>query len=173
MTALVRANLGLLGLLVAHSVDHLVRHPSGRQQISSQQWVAAGILYASNATAIALAAKGHHRAPAASAATGLLTFAGPLLAHAAPHWGAFSQSYRGRDADALSWALLLGLVAGGAGVGIAGMRRMDAQAGTDPGESTAPMDALFEIEGEAVAVEGQGERVRDEARSTEEARVDA
>jgi len=130
MTALRRANLALLGLLIAHTADHLARHPGGGRRISASQWVGAAALYATVATALALAAREDRRAPVASAAAGLSSFAGPLLAHAAPLLGPFSRPYRPGDADALSWALLLGVAAAGAGVGIAGVR---AEIGAEPG----------------------------------------
>jgi drug/metabolite transporter (DMT)-like permease len=121
MTALRRANLALLGLLVAHTADHLARHPGGHRRVSVNNWVGAAALYASVATAFALADREDPRAPLASVAAGLFSFAGPLLAHSTSRLGRFSQPYRRGHADAFSWALLLGVAAAGAGVGVAGI----------------------------------------------------
>jgi hypothetical protein len=121
MTVLRRANLAPVSLLIAHTMDHLVRHPSGGRRISARLWIGVAALYGSVASALVLAARGDHRAPTASAGAGIASFMAPLLAHAAPQWGPLSQSYRDADADAFSWALLFGVALAGAAVGIAGL----------------------------------------------------
>jgi hypothetical protein len=117
-----RGNALLLGALAAHTVEHLVREPSGPGRPPARSWAAAGLLYAIVGRAWVLARRGDPRAGIGSVTSGFATCAGPLLAHAVPRWGPFSLPYREGDADALSWALLFGVAAAGIGVGIIGVR---------------------------------------------------
>jgi drug/metabolite transporter (DMT)-like permease len=121
MRALARGNALLIVLLTAHSIDHLSRHPSGHRRTSPQAWAAALLLYALVSVALVAARRRHRLAPRISVASGFGTFAGPLLAHAAPVWGPFSMPYQKGHADPLSWGLLLAAAAGGASVGIVGV----------------------------------------------------
>jgi hypothetical protein len=122
MRALARGNALLIVLLTAHSIDHLSRHPSGRRRTPPQGWAAALLLYALVTVALVAASRQHRLAPRISVVSGFSTFAGPLLAHAAPAWGPFSMPYRKGHADTLSWGLLLAVAAGGASVGTTGVR---------------------------------------------------
>jgi hypothetical protein len=117
-----RGNALLLGALAAHTVEHLVRQPSGPGRPPARLWAAAGLLYAIVGRAWVLARQGDPRAAIGSVTSGFATSAGPLLAHAVPRWGPFSLPYGEGDADALSWALLFGVAAAGVGVGIAGVQ---------------------------------------------------
>jgi hypothetical protein len=117
-----RGNALLLGALATHTMEHLVRQPSGPGRPPARLWAAAGLLYAIVGRAWVLARRGDPRAAIGSATSGFATFAGPLLAHAVPCWGPFSLPYREGDADALSWSLVFGVAAAGVGVGIAGVR---------------------------------------------------
>lgn len=147
-SALRRGNVVLALLLSAHTADHLVRHPGGRRRTSPGQWSAATALFASVAGAFALAASEGRRAPVATAAMGLASSAGPLLAHGGPHLGPLSHSCRG-GADALSWALLLAVAAAGAGAGVAGLKARSqlhsagaSQPAARPGTRSETPDAL-------------------------------
>lgn len=116
-----RSNALLLGALATHTVEHLVRQPSGPGRPPARLWAAAGLLYAIVGRTWVLARRGDPRAAIGSAASGFATSAAPLLAHAVPRWGAFSLPYGEGHADALSWGLLFGVAAAGVGVGIAGV----------------------------------------------------
>lgn len=119
---LARGNALLLGALAAHTVEHLVRQPSGPGRPPARLWTAAGLLYATVGRAWVLARRGDSRAATGTAISGFATSAAPLLAHAMPRWGPFSLPYGEGDADALSWALLFGVGAAGVGVGLAGVQ---------------------------------------------------
>jgi hypothetical protein len=117
-----RGNALLLGALAAHTVEHLVRQPSGPDRPPARLWGAAGLLYVVGGRAWLLARRGDPRAAIGTAISGFATSAAPLLAHAVPQWGPFSLPYREGDADAFSWALLFGVAAAGVGVGVAGVQ---------------------------------------------------
>ena len=69
----------------------------------------------------------HHRmAPLVAALIGSWTFIAVTASHLAPHWSAFSDRYFDHDLDALSWALMLSVIATAAilaALGIAVVRR--------------------------------------------------
>jgi hypothetical protein len=119
---LAHGNALLLGALAAHTVEHLLRQPSGPDRPPPRLWAAAGLLYAAVGRAWLLARRGDPRAAIGTATSGFATSTAPLLAHAVPRWGPLSLPYREGDADALSWALLFGVAAAGVGVGIAGVQ---------------------------------------------------
>jgi len=122
--SLIAANLVLVGLLVMHTLDHLLRQeapvPSGTAIAGT-----AGLVVALLVLGLALA--GHGLAPAATALVGLGTAAGFVALHVFPDWGVFSQPYADIEVDGLSWAAMIAPALAAAVVGAIGVRAARSQ----------------------------------------------
>ena len=112
MRRLLLANLVLAVLLVGHIGDHVLRQPADEQLglLASLP----GLLGTLGVfVSLALVARGHRRAREVAGIVGLLTAAGFVAVHLAPHWSMFSDPYPDRRLDAGSWIeMLAGLTAG-------------------------------------------------------------
>ncbi len=115
------ANLALIGLLVVHTLDHVLRQsapvPAAAAAAAAAGFVAAG-------AALALSQARSRWAPVATALVGLATAIGFVAVHLLPEWSAFSQPYADIDVDALSWIGMLVPAAAAAGIGTLGLRAM-------------------------------------------------
>jgi hypothetical protein len=128
VSRLARANLILFALLIAHTIDHAVNQPSRTLPASADFIGIAGfILVAASAT---LALRRSPLAPQASFFAGSLTALGVVAIHLLPDWWGFvSDPFWDLHANALSWLILLGLLAAALAVAAAGaaeLRRVPA-----------------------------------------------
>ncbi len=109
-----------------HGADH-IRQGLGR--LTAEVMVGGQGLLLLALIPFALALRRHRTAPAAAALVGAWTVLAVSASHLTPHWSAFSDPYLDHDLDALSWALMLSVIATAAvlaAVGIAaGSRRRD------------------------------------------------
>jgi hypothetical protein len=131
VSRLARANLILFALLIAHTLDHAFNQPSRTLPASADFIGIAGfVLVAASAT---LALRRSPLAPQASFLAGSLTALGVVAIHLLPDWWGFvSDPFWDLHANALSWLILLGLLAAALAVAAAGaaeLRRVPA-AGT-------------------------------------------
>jgi len=105
MTALrkpmVQAALLLLALQVAHTVDHLIGHPS-----DAIGQIPGYLGYVTNLGILFLAWRDDRNAPLAAVAVGLLTAGGLVAIHLAPHWGVLSDPYTELSLPFVSWAIV-------------------------------------------------------------------
>jgi len=118
-SALVAGNLMLVGLLVLHSLDHIVRKPAS---VPAEAAVAGTAGLAAAIGALSLSAARSRWAPAATALVGLATAAGFVAVHVLPEWSVFSQPYADIDVDAVSWVGMLVPAAAAAGVAVLALR---------------------------------------------------
>ena len=105
-----------------HGADHL-RQGLGR--LTGEVVVGGQGLLLLALIPFALAFLRHRTAPLAAVLVGAWTALAVSASHLAPHWSAFSDPYRDNDLDALSWALMLSVIATAAAlaaVGIAAAR---------------------------------------------------
>lgn len=117
---LVRANLFLLVLLVAHDLDHAVNQPPRKLAVAV---IAIGLLgVGATVVTLALALRRHVLAAPASVALGVGTVLGFTLVHLAPHWGVFSDPYWDFSLNAWSWLFLLLPMVAALGVAYVGVR---------------------------------------------------
>lgn len=101
---LIRANLLLLALLVAHTVDHAVNQPVRELPATGTLVGVAGFVIVAASTVLALR-RSAIAAPAAIV-SGLVTAFGLVVVHLAPRWSEpISDPYWEFDPNALSWAL--------------------------------------------------------------------
>ena len=115
-SALVAGNLMLVGLLVLHSLDHIVRQTAS---VPAEAAVAGTAGLAAAIGALSLSAARSRWAPAATALVGLATAAGFVAVHVLPEWSVFSQPYA---VDAVSWVGMLVPAAAAAGVAVLALR---------------------------------------------------
>ena len=118
-SALVAGNLMLVGLLVLHSLVHIVRQTAS---VPAEAAVAGTAGLAAAIGALSLSAARSRWAPAATALVGLATAAGFVAVHVLPEWSVFSQPYADIDVDAVSWVGMLVPAAAAAGVGVLALR---------------------------------------------------
>lgn len=122
MTALARANLALLALLVLHDVDHLVNQPPRTLAV---QVTAPGLFgLASSIVVTVLAFRRHALAPLGSIAIGFGHVAGFVAVHLTPKWSAFADPYSDLDLNALSWLGVIVPMAVALLVGVLGLRAL-------------------------------------------------
>lgn len=106
VTRLARANLLVLVLLAAHTLDHAVNQP--QRSLPATGGVVGVVGFVILAISATLALRRSPLAPAASALAGSLTALGFVAIHLLPQWsGAISDPYWDFSANALSWVLLL------------------------------------------------------------------
>jgi hypothetical protein len=122
MRPLVRANVGLLVLLVAHASEHVVRVPGGPGAIPGQVWVAVALLFALLVGSLVLSARGDDRAPRFAIGAGAACVIAPLAGHFVPVRTALSQPFWDQHVDLLSWSLVLGVAVGGIWLARSGVR---------------------------------------------------
>lgn len=114
--------------LVLHTADHVRR---GLDVLTPQVHTAGYVSTAAGLFAITLVLARHRWAPLVAIATGFSIALGVVAVHLLPHWGAFSDSFIGRQATgvtALSWGVVLVEIAGAFALGLAGaslLRRRD------------------------------------------------
>ncbi len=116
---LIAAMAMLLGLLVAHALDHSLRQsatvPAGTATLGTLGLVA-------NGAALVLALAGTRWAWPLTALVAFGTFVGFLVVHVVPDWGPFSQPYTDIPVDALSWVAMLTPAVVAFGVGVFALR---------------------------------------------------
>jgi hypothetical protein len=107
------ANAALAVLLLVHIADHALRQPAGDQLglLASLPGLLGTIAVF---VSLGLVARRQRWAPRIAGAVGLLTAAGFVAVHLAPHWSMFSDPYAERAVDAGSWAQMLASLAAGA-----------------------------------------------------------
>lgn len=130
MRLLVRLNLLFVAVLLLHTADHVVRqdrHTPSELGVVGLAGLAGALL------SLGLALGRHERAPLAAATVGLLSAVGFLAVHLAPHWSPLSDPYPGLGLDAVSWASMLGAVAAGLALALAGARELLRHGGDEPG----------------------------------------
>ncbi|MGH2728337.1 MAG: hypothetical protein ACRDKS_15315, partial [Actinomycetota bacterium] len=88
MTALLRANLVLLALLVLHDFDHIFNQPA--RHLATQVTATGLVGLASSIVVVVLALRRHAFAPLASVAVGFGNVAGFVAIHLVPRWSALS-----------------------------------------------------------------------------------
>lgn len=123
MSPLARANLLLLALLTAHTLDHGLNQPDRTQPGSAEFVGIAGLVIV--AASCVLALRRSPLAPPISAAVGAATAFGVLAIHLVPQWSGFiSDPYWDFSADALSWLSLLALLSGASWLAWVGVSAM-------------------------------------------------
>ena len=133
---LLLASAALILVNAVHGADH-IRQGLGR--LTAEVMVGGQGLLLLALIPFALALRRHRTAPVVAALVGAWTVLAVSASHLAPHWSAFSDPYLDHDLDALSWALMLSVIATAAvlaAVGIAAARRGD---GRQPTSSSSPM----------------------------------
>ena len=118
-----------------HGTDH-IRQGLGR--LTAEVIVGGQGLLLLALIPFALALRRHRAAPLAAALVGAWTALAVSASHLAPHWSAFSDPYLDNDLDALSWALMLSVIATAAvlaalGIAAAWRRGDDRQPSASPG----------------------------------------
>lgn len=111
-----------------HGADHLRQ---GLDRLTAEVVVGGQGLLLLALIPFALTLRRHRVAPVAAALVGAWTALAVSASHLAPHWSAFSDPYRDQGLDALSWALMLSVIATAAAlaaVGIAAARQRRAGA---------------------------------------------
>ena len=91
-----------------HGADHL-RQGLGR--LTAEVVVGGQGLLLLALIPFVLTLRRHRMAPVAAALVGAWTALAVSASHLAPHWSAFSDPYLDQDLDALSWALMLSVIA--------------------------------------------------------------
>lgn len=114
---------GVLGVLtVVHDLDHV-------RQGRWLPWVLYGVAVAAVVslalTLTVLLRRPQFAAPMAIAQGGA-TVIGVGVVHAAPQWSAFTDSYGAAHVDALSWAIVLAMMAAGLALAVAAAARAHA-----------------------------------------------
>lgn len=123
MSALAKANLVLLGLLVLHTVDHAVGQPARDLPGSSSLVGAIGFALVAGSAWVAL--QRSPRAPEAAAMVGALTTAGVVAIHLVPAWWEWvSDPYWDFEASFLSWLSLIALIASALYLTALGLRNL-------------------------------------------------
>ena len=121
MPRLLIANATLAVLLALHVADHVVRQPADEQL--SLVGSLPGLLGAvAGFVSLVLVARGWRHAPVVAGTLGLLTAAGFVAVHLAPHWSMFSDPYGDRYLDSGSWIQMLTALAGGVWLAYEGWR---------------------------------------------------
>jgi hypothetical protein len=121
MRRLLIANATLAVLLAIHIADHALRQPADEQL--SLAGSLPGLLGAAAVLAsLGLVAQGRRHAPQIAGSLGLLTAAGFVVVHLAPHWSMFSDPYADRHLDSGSWIQMLTALAGGVWLAYEGWR---------------------------------------------------
>jgi uncharacterized membrane protein YadS len=110
LSALTKANLLLLALLVFHTIDHAVGQPSRELPGSSSLVGAVG--FALTGVSAWLALQRSPLAPAVSAAVGAVTAVGIVAIHMLPSWWTWvSDPYWDFDASFINWLSVIALFA--------------------------------------------------------------
>jgi fatty acid desaturase len=136
MRRLLVANAALAVLLALHVADHVLRQPADEQL--SLVGSLPGLLGAVAVwVSLVLVARGWPRAPLVAGALGVLTAAGFVAVHLAPHWSMFSDPYADRSLDAGSWVQMLSALAGGVWLAYEGWRVAGSAAGRSRGVAAA------------------------------------
>lgn len=121
MSSLARANLLLLALLIAHTLDHGLSQPDRVQPGSAELVGIAGFVLVAASSVLAL-----RRSPVAAraaVAVGGTTLLGLVAIHLLPAWSGYvSDPYWDFDADWLSWLSLAALVGGAVWLALTGLR---------------------------------------------------
>ena len=120
---LVLASAALILVNALHGADHIRQ---GLDRLTSEVIVGGQGLLLLALIPFALALLRHRMAPLIAALIGPWTLIAVAASHLAPHWSAFSDPYFDHDLDALSWALMLSVIATAAvlaAVGISSTRR--------------------------------------------------
>jgi hypothetical protein len=133
VSRLLRANLLVLALLVAHVLDHSLNQPSRDLPASSGFVGIAGFLLVAASTQLAVRRNRH--AAVAAAAAGTLTAIGVIAVHLLPRWWGFvSDPFWDFDANALSWVILIALLGAALLLAAEGFRALgSAPRGVRPG----------------------------------------
>lgn len=121
--ALLLASAALILVNALHGADHL-RQGLGR--LTAEVVVGGQALLLVALIPFVLTWRRHRVAPLAAVLVGGWTALAVSASHLAPHWSAFSDPYVDNDLDALSWALMLSVIATAgvlAAVGMAALRR--------------------------------------------------
>lgn len=112
---LIRANLALFALLIAHTVDHAVNQPV--RELPATGTLVGVAAFAIVAASTVLALYRSPIAPPAAILSGLVTALGLVAVHLAPRWSEpISDPYWDFDANALSWALAAAPLLAGLGL---------------------------------------------------------
>ena len=127
MSPLVRANLVVLALLIAHTLDHAVNQPARDLPVTGTFVGVAG--FAVLAASSLLALRGSDLAALAALAAGATTALGLIAIHLLPAWSVpISDPYWAFAANALSWALLIAPLAASLWLAVLGARELRARA---------------------------------------------
>ena len=125
MNRLARLNVLLMGLLVAHTLDHALNQPARDVPASGGLIALAGFTLVAASTVLAL--RRSPFAPTAAVAAGLAVALGILAVHLAPGWWGFvSDPYWDFDPNALSWLLAIAPALGGLALAAEGARSVSA-----------------------------------------------
>ncbi|MCA1677593.1 MAG: hypothetical protein LC777_00920 [Actinobacteria bacterium] len=115
---LVLASAALILVNALHGADH-IRQGLGR--LTPEVIVGGQGLLLLALIPLVLALLRHRMAPLVAALIGSWTLIAVAASHLAPHWSAFSDPYLDHDLDALSWALMLSVIATAAVLAAVGM----------------------------------------------------
>jgi hypothetical protein len=107
--ALLRANILFIAANLLHTADH---QRQGTDGLTTEIMLGGIAITLAAITSLGLALRRDERAPIFGAVLGLSAAAGIAASHIAPHWSAFSDSYRQIHADAVSWVVVLLEIAG-------------------------------------------------------------
>ena len=115
-------------LTVVHDLDHVRQ---GRSLPAVLYVVAAGALVSLGMTLTVLLRRPRW-ARAAAGAQGVATVVGVGAVHALPEWSRYADSYPAAGADALSWAIVLAMMAAGLALVVVALGRPRRSAGAKP-----------------------------------------
>ncbi|HEX7277300.1 MAG TPA: hypothetical protein VF244_07985 [Acidimicrobiales bacterium] len=107
---LVAVTVALTALTILHDLDHVRQ---GRSLAVHLDVVGAVSLVSLAVTLIVLRRR-HPLAGMVAVAQGIATVVGVGVVHAAPYWSSLADSYGAAHVDALSWAVILAMMAAGA-----------------------------------------------------------
>jgi hypothetical protein len=131
------ANIALAVLLAGHVADHALRQPASDQLglVASLPGLLGTVAVF---VALVLVVRGTRHAAQFAGLAGLLTAAGFVAIHLAPHWSMFSDPYADRRLDAGSWIEMLAALGCGLLVSYEGLRVCRAGAAPPAARPRAP-----------------------------------
>jgi hypothetical protein len=122
-TALTIANLALLAAVLIHGADHWFIQERGVSALSFEVMLGGMAITAAAALSLAVALRGHGRAPLVALLAGPWVAAAVAVGHFIPHWSEFSDPYEDAGVGAVSYAAAWAVVAAGLALGAVAIRQ--------------------------------------------------